>query len=287
MGGVDKGLQLLHGKPMVAAVLARLAPQVDEILINANQNLEAYARVRPSGRAGRDRRLRRAARRAACRPAARRATPLVLTVPCDSPFLPSDLRRAPANGASDERRPRRREDRRPAAPGVLARARVGARAPARFLAAGGRKIDAWYATLQGRRSAFRRRGGRLPQHQHARGAGQRMSDARADRSAASTATTRRRCASTRRARRSAPASRRSRSTERVPMRDALGRVLAQDIVPGHRRAGARQLRDGRLRACAAPISRRPGTPCLQRDRHRACRQAVSRARSGRANACAS
>ncbi|MCC6212287.1 MAG: NTP transferase domain-containing protein, partial [Burkholderiales bacterium] len=40
MGGVDKGLQLLHGKSMVEHVLARLAPQVDEILINANQNLE-------------------------------------------------------------------------------------------------------------------------------------------------------------------------------------------------------------------------------------------------------
>ena len=44
MGGVDKGLQALRGRPMIAAVLERLAPQVDEVLINANQNLEAYAR---------------------------------------------------------------------------------------------------------------------------------------------------------------------------------------------------------------------------------------------------
>ena len=43
MGGVDKGLQLLHGRPMIAHVLARLAPQVDDIVINANQNLERYA----------------------------------------------------------------------------------------------------------------------------------------------------------------------------------------------------------------------------------------------------
>src|SRR5450755_2434600 len=43
MGGVDKGLQLLHGKRMVASVLARLAPQVSEIVINANQNIETYA----------------------------------------------------------------------------------------------------------------------------------------------------------------------------------------------------------------------------------------------------
>ena len=43
MGGVDKGLQPLRGKPMVAWVLERLAPQVDEIVLNANQNLDAYA----------------------------------------------------------------------------------------------------------------------------------------------------------------------------------------------------------------------------------------------------
>jgi len=43
MGSVDKGLQLLHGRPMVAQVLARLAPQVSEIVINANQNLDVYA----------------------------------------------------------------------------------------------------------------------------------------------------------------------------------------------------------------------------------------------------
>ncbi len=42
MGGVDKGLVELDGRPMVAHVLARLAPQVGEVLINANQNLDRY-----------------------------------------------------------------------------------------------------------------------------------------------------------------------------------------------------------------------------------------------------
>ncbi|HEX5538881.1 MAG TPA: NTP transferase domain-containing protein, partial [Methylophilaceae bacterium] len=37
MGGVDKGLMEFLGKPMVAHVIQRLAPQVDEILINANR----------------------------------------------------------------------------------------------------------------------------------------------------------------------------------------------------------------------------------------------------------
>ena len=45
MGGVDKGLRELRGKPMVAWVLERFAPQVDEVLINANQNLDVYARL--------------------------------------------------------------------------------------------------------------------------------------------------------------------------------------------------------------------------------------------------
>src|SRR5580765_983214 len=43
MGSVDKGLQLFRGKPMVAHVLERLAPQVDEILINANRSLDEYS----------------------------------------------------------------------------------------------------------------------------------------------------------------------------------------------------------------------------------------------------
>ena len=42
MGRVDKGLQLLDGKPLVQWVLERLAPQADEVLLNANQNTERY-----------------------------------------------------------------------------------------------------------------------------------------------------------------------------------------------------------------------------------------------------
>ncbi|MGA0016526.1 MAG: NTP transferase domain-containing protein, partial [Burkholderiaceae bacterium] len=39
MGGVDKGLQPLGDRPMVAHVLQRLAAQVHTVLINANRNL--------------------------------------------------------------------------------------------------------------------------------------------------------------------------------------------------------------------------------------------------------
>ena len=42
MGGADKGLLPLGGKPMIAHVIERLAPQVGTLLICANRNLEAY-----------------------------------------------------------------------------------------------------------------------------------------------------------------------------------------------------------------------------------------------------
>ena len=90
MGAVDKGLQAFRGQPMVAHVIARLAPQVDALLLNANRNLDAYAAfglpVLPDARpdyagplAGIDAGLRHC------------ATPYLVTAPCDSPFLPPDL----------------------------------------------------------------------------------------------------------------------------------------------------------------------------------------------------
>jgi len=90
MGHVDKGLQPFGGTTMAAQVLARLAPQVATVAINANRNLEAYAAygvpVWPDDTpdyagplAGLQAGLRRC------------ATTYLLTAPCDSPFLPEDL----------------------------------------------------------------------------------------------------------------------------------------------------------------------------------------------------
>jgi molybdenum cofactor guanylyltransferase len=42
MGGGDKGLQSLGGKPMIAYVIERLAIQVRELLINTNSDPKAY-----------------------------------------------------------------------------------------------------------------------------------------------------------------------------------------------------------------------------------------------------
>jgi len=90
MGGVDKGLQELDGQPLVAHVIARLAPQLGPLLINANRNAECYAAFgHPvvadaiDGFAGPLAGLHAALAAA--------TTPYVATAPCDSPFLPDDL----------------------------------------------------------------------------------------------------------------------------------------------------------------------------------------------------
>lgn len=148
MGGVDKGLQLLRGKPMVQWVLERLEPQVDEVLINANQNLEAYARFshrvvtdEVGGFAG------PLAGLASGMKVARQ--PLVVTVPCDSPFLPFDLvarlRSGMDAGAADLAVAKTGSQSHPVF--ALARRSLLVNLEA-FLAAGGRKIDAWYMPLK-------------------------------------------------------------------------------------------------------------------------------------------
>lgn len=43
MGGVDKGLEPLQGRPLIEHAIARLAPQVGTILISANRNADRYA----------------------------------------------------------------------------------------------------------------------------------------------------------------------------------------------------------------------------------------------------
>lgn len=145
MGGVDKGLQPLDGRPMVAWAIERLAPQVDEILVNANQNVDAYARfgfrVVPDAVGGFAGPL--AGLHAGLAAAAH---PLAITVPCDSPFLPLDLvsRLREKLSGNDIAVAKTGDQAHPVF--ALARKSVLPHLEA-FLAAGGRKIDAWYATL--------------------------------------------------------------------------------------------------------------------------------------------
>lgn len=147
MGGVDKGLVMLGGKPMVAHVLDRIVPQVAEVLINANQNADRYGALgypvvadAVGGFAGPLAGLHAGMTRA--------ANALVVTVPCDSPFLPADLvaRLGAALDASQAQLAVARTFDQPHPVFCLVRRDLLPHLGA-FLAGGGRKIDAWYATL--------------------------------------------------------------------------------------------------------------------------------------------
>jgi molybdopterin-guanine dinucleotide biosynthesis protein A len=148
MGGVDKGLQPFRGRPMVSHVIERLSPQVGEIVINANRNVEAY---RAFGHqvvsdaitgfagplAGFERGLDYA------------AGELVMTVPCDSPFLPADLvgrLRAALERADAQLAVAKTGDQ---AHPVFSLMRRTVHASLReFLGSGQRKIDRWYGALR-------------------------------------------------------------------------------------------------------------------------------------------
>ncbi|MDX1329422.1 MAG: molybdenum cofactor guanylyltransferase MobA [Burkholderiaceae bacterium] len=90
MGGTDKGLQPLRGMPMAMHVLWRLAPQVTDVVINANRNLGAYEgfgrTVVPDASADFQGPL---AGMLAGLPYCE--TEWMMVVPCDTPHLPTDL----------------------------------------------------------------------------------------------------------------------------------------------------------------------------------------------------
>lgn len=146
MGGVDKGLQTLRGKPMIDWVLARFAPQVAEIVINANQNLQTYGKYghrvvsdEIGGFAGPLAGLHAGLKAA--------AYPLVVTVPCDSPFLPADLVSRMVSSLKENDLAVARTGNQPHPVFALMKRDVRESLEA-FLASGGRKIDAWYAALK-------------------------------------------------------------------------------------------------------------------------------------------
>jgi len=148
MGGIDKGLVTLDGKPMAAWALARLAPQVDEVLINANRNAEAYAALgypvfgddipgQPGPLAGLHAALLQARH------------PLVATAPCDSPFLPADLvaRLAAALLAARADLAVARTEGRSQPVFCLCRRELAGSLRA-FLDGGGRKVSQWHAAVK-------------------------------------------------------------------------------------------------------------------------------------------
>lgn len=91
MDEADKGCVLLNGRPMVAHVAARFAPQVGELLISANRNAGVYAQY---GRVVADDPAHGAWQGPLAGVAAGLAaaqSPWLATAPCDVPFMPSDM----------------------------------------------------------------------------------------------------------------------------------------------------------------------------------------------------
>ncbi len=157
MGNVDKGLQPFRSSTMVEHVLARLRPQVGPVAISANRNLDAYrafdamvlpdevadgVEPYPGPLAGLEAGLRHC------------ATPYLLAVPCDSPFLPADL--AARLGAAIEEADAdlayaatQEAGQRPQPHPVFCLVRAD-RLPqlSAYLAEGGRRVDGWYRDLK-------------------------------------------------------------------------------------------------------------------------------------------
>ena len=145
MGGVDKGLVEVAGRPMVEHVLAAVERQAGAVAINANRSAERYARYghpviadRMDGFQG------PLAGMASALAAA--ATELVLVVPCDSPLVDASLgprlHAALVERGADVAVAHDGERMHP----VFVLLRRAARAGLDdFLARGERKIDRWFA----------------------------------------------------------------------------------------------------------------------------------------------
>lgn len=148
MGGEDKGLVTLAGRPMVAHVLEALRPQVGTILVNANRNLERYAAFghpvvadAVAGYLGPLAGVLTALQHC--------TTEFLVTAPCDAPLVAPDLvarlHAACAAAGADLAVASDGERQQPVF--LLLRTALAPSLEA-YLAGGGRKIDAWFGQLR-------------------------------------------------------------------------------------------------------------------------------------------
>ena len=152
MGGLDKGLQMLQGRPLVAHVHERLAPQVASVLISANRHHDEYRAWSqqvmsdsrpdyPGPLAGIETALAALARHDP-------VLPWLVTVPCDAPRLPADLvSRLAQAAAAGQCQVAVAHDGERVHP-VFALIHVDALPVLRaYIATGRRRADSWYASL--------------------------------------------------------------------------------------------------------------------------------------------
>ena len=144
MGGEDKGLIQLAGRGMVEHVLGRIVPQVGRVIINANRNRAAYARLGhpvfsdelndfQGPLAGVATALEQI------------DTPLLLTLPCDSPAPPADLAERLYRSLQEQKADiAMAHDGRRTHPVFALLRRELLPSLRDYLAAGDRKIDLWF-----------------------------------------------------------------------------------------------------------------------------------------------
>ena len=145
MGGKDKGLVELDGRPLIEHIINAITPQVDAIIINANRNQQIYADygqpvINDNMEDYQGPLAGFAAALSAC------SSEYIMTLPCDGPYVPADLAKRLCNTliendaeiavAHDGHRmqPVYALIHRSLLPSLQA-----------FLDAGDRKIDLWYA----------------------------------------------------------------------------------------------------------------------------------------------
>jgi len=148
MGGEDKGLVPLGGRPMVAHVIAALRPQVASIVINANRNHDRYAAFghpvvadAVGGYLGPLAGVLTALQHC--------TTEFLVTAPCDAPLVAPDLvaRLYAAQAAAGADLAVASDGERQQPVFLLLRASLAPSLDA-YLAGGGRKIDAWFGALR-------------------------------------------------------------------------------------------------------------------------------------------
>lgn len=145
LGGQDKGLVDLDGKPLIEHILGLVMPQVSAVIINANRNLQIYADlghpVISDNMADYQGPLAGfAVALAACN------TDYIMTLPCDGPYVPVDLVSRLSTAMKDndaELAVAYDGQRMQPVYALIPRSLLGSLQD--FLDAGDRKIDLWYA----------------------------------------------------------------------------------------------------------------------------------------------
>jgi len=145
LGGQDKGLMELDGRPMIEHILNLVTPQVNAVIINANRNQQVYAELGHPVISDNmtDYQGPLAGFAAAL---AATDTDYIMTLPCDGPYVPADLvSRLSAAVIENDAELAVAHDGQRMQPvyALIPRSLLGSLQD--FLDAGDRKIDLWYA----------------------------------------------------------------------------------------------------------------------------------------------